>query len=486
MRRTFAAITPWLAALLAVLALVAAIAVGGKTLKIAVVLICGACLVAITRMSIPMFGVVMVVLFAFTASWDTATLAGVHPRVAFLLIGVIALGIGNALRDPPFPPWWLHLFAITAVVVSLLQLLFPTSPEFIAGRYATSAIGQALGARGGGNLLSLVSLLFNTYVVPMAVVMACMYARKAFGWIVGAYVTGVALSSLAAYLGYIGHPFLLDVFGTPYPDHVRAIGFTSFPLRLGTTVVFAVPFACWLAVRGRPWVRYANRAMLVLLLLGMYSTGSRGATVATMAALGFSFLLLPNLRRRIHWYVGSVAVLTAGLLMAFPTLADGILRTTRIAGDRTTEISDIGRGEVFQQGMADLKESPVFGIGLHYLAEAHITYIGVLAAGGVLLFVSFLALNLGAFGSALRTYALDRSLGAAMIVSLLTALVYWTVAVDFAVASVEIIYGFVIAAGILARRNPADSSLTPPLESASGPSGAPVEATRWLTTRIRA
>jgi len=58
--------------------------------------------------------------------------------------------------------------------------------------------------------------------------------------------------------------------------------------------------------------------------------------------------------------------------------------------------------------------------------------------------------------------------------------------VDFAVASVEIIYGFVIAAGILARRNPADSSLTPPLESASGPSGAPVEATRWLTTRIRA
>jgi len=452
MDRLRTAVLPWLATLAGVAVLVIAVVEGGKPLKLAVVLLSGVSIVVATRVSIPMFGVFMVVMFAFTASWDNATLAGVHPRLAFLMVGVIALGFGHALKHPPLPPAWLHGFALSALAVTMAQMLFPVAHSYIENRYANSAFGQSLGERGG-TLPSVLSLMLNTYVVPMAVVMACTYTSKALRWIIGAYVAGVALSSVSAYLGFIGFPVLLDLFGTPFPPHVRAIGFTSFPLRLGTTIVFALPFACWLAVRGRrPWVRYANWTMLLFLLLGLYSSGSRGATVAAVTSLGISALMFPTLRRRIHWYAAGMGVVASALLLAIPSFADTVLRTTRIASSQSTEISDVGRAEVFQQGMADLRASPLYGIGVRYIAEAHVTYIGMLAAGGLLLFVAFLAMNLGALRVARRTYAFDPSLGGAMLVSLLAALVYWTVAVDFAVASVEVIYGFVIAAEIVARR----------------------------------
>ncbi len=44
----------------------------------------------------------------------------------------------------------------------------------------------------------------------------------------------------------------------------------------------------------------------------------------------------------------------------------------------------MGRSQLFDQGLQDFWESPLFGIGGRFLAEAHTLYMGVLASGGII------------------------------------------------------------------------------------------------------
>ena len=402
-------------------------------------------IVVISRAPMATIGVALIVAFAFAASWDQVTVGGVRPRLILLVLGLLFLVLGYGVLRPPPIPWWIHTYAAGVVFVTALQYVFPISDVYLNARYLTSQAGQSLLTRPG-TIPSLLSALFNAYAVPVGVVLAVAYKPKSLRWIVNAYVAGAAISNLAAYLGFEGNPILL----TPLvpvvpPPGTRALGYTSHPLHLATSAVFAIGLACWMAVQKRVITKWTGRIALVCLFLGVYASGSRGGSGALVLAVALCAFLLPNVRQNIHNVMAAGGLVIAAVISFVPSVGLEILRTMRIYHGATNAVSDTGRNEVLHQGLQDWNHSPIFGIGVRYISEAHVLYAGVLASGGVILFAAYLAFNWGSIRDAIRGIAVDRMLGGALLATLVASLAYWLVADEFGIASVGIVYGCVIA-----------------------------------------
>ncbi len=408
-------------------------------------LIAVVCAVVISGVRVPVLGVVLIGMFCFTASWDEVLLGPVNVRQLCLLLGGLLLAFTLDLRRLPPIPWWLHAYGLTAIVVTCFQLLYPISQAYLDTRYATSASGQSLGERAGA-LPSLASLLLNNYGVPIVIILACMALPGALRWLIGSYVVGAAFCCLAGVLGYYGFPVLIDTFGgVPWAAGVRASGFTSHPLRLGTAGMMATALACWMVLQKHPLLKWGGWGSLPLLLGGVYVSGSRGGILAAVLVLGLSMFLLPDVRRRVHEVVGAVAVVVLALLFAFPSVIESLLGQTRLGGDQTTTASDVGRSQVLAQGLDDWHASPIYGIGIQYIAEAHTLYVGVLAAGGIIFGVGFWLFNIGSMVTAVQSLKIDRALGGALVATLGATLFYWTVADLIQTKTVATVFGFVVA-----------------------------------------
>ncbi len=408
-------------------------------------LLAGACAIVILRLPLQLVGVILIGLFCFTASWDQTAIAGVGIRQIFLGLGGVLLATGLDLRRLPPVPWWLHAYGLSAILVTILQAVFPIDQSYLEGRYATSSLGRDLGEREGA-LPSLLSLLFNTYAAPLVIVVACMFLPRALRWLIGAYVVGAALSCLAAILGFYGQPSLADLFGgVPTPDGVRASGFTSHPLRLATSGVMAIALAAWMGMQSQRALRWAGWLSTPLLLLGLYVSGSRGGMVSGMLVLILATFLLPDVRSRLHVVISAVGSGLLGLYFIFPSAIYGVLGSTRLSGDFTTTVSDIGRTQLLDQGINDFHASPLFGIGVRFIAEAHTLYVGVLAAGGLLFGLGYFLFNVGSVRASIQSLKVDRSLGGALLATLIASLWYWTVADLIQTKTVACIYGYLIA-----------------------------------------
>lgn len=416
------------------------VAIGG----VLFVLVCGWCVAIMRRSSLADIGIFLIVAFCLVISWDEASVGGVKPRLLLLFFGVAALVVGAGLRGTPRIPWWLHAYGLGAIIVTLLQVYFPISQGYLDNRYATSPDGQSLGTRGG-TFPSLLSLLENNYLVPMAIVLACLYQPKALKWTIAAFVSGVAISSFVGYLGFEGFQTLSSLFAPSPPAHFRAQGWTSHSLHLATSIVFALPLAVWAAIQPGAAMRWCGRLSLIGLFLGLYASGSRGGAVAGPLALGLCAFLMPSVRRRLHLILTSVGIVFGAVAMWVPGFLGGILATTRLSGNSTAAASNIGRGQILDQSLLDIGQSPVFGIGVRYLAEAHVLYFGILASGGVIFFAAYLLFNVGSIQAAIRSLKVDHALGGAILATILASLMYWTVADDLQVATVEVVYGFLIA-----------------------------------------
>lgn len=403
------------------------------------------CAIMISGVRLAVLGVVLIGLFCFTASWDDVGIGPVGVRQLFLLFGGMLLAPTLDPRRLPPVPWWLHAYGLSAVIASCFLLVFPLSQAYYNERYATSQVGTALGERPG-QLSSLASLLFNNYAIPGVIVLACMLMPRALRWLVAAYVSGAALCCLAAILGYYGYPILLNVFGgVPYPAGARAAGFTSHPLRLGTAGVMAMGLACWLALQPRWILKWTGWGSLPLLLGGLYVSGSRGPVLAGVLVLVLCMFLLPTVRRRVHEVVSAVGVAVLAVLFAVPSLAQAVLEQTRLTSNITTTVSDDGRREVLAQGLHDFHHSPIFGIGVQFIAEAHTLYVGVLAGGGIILAFGFALFNVGSIVAAFQSLKLDRALGGALLATLIGTLSYWLVADLIQIKTVAAVFGFVLA-----------------------------------------
>lgn len=402
-----------------------------------------ACIAVIARISLARVGAGLIAAFAFTASWDLVEIAGVNVRLVLLLLGTAVLAVVQATERLPPIPWWVHCFGLAAIAVTSLQVLFPISSVYLDSRYLDSELGVALGSRPGV-LFALSYLLLNVYLVPIGVVLAAMAVPRVLRWIIIAFVGGVAMSSLAAYLGFVGYPWLADLLAPPFPVGVRAVGYTSHPLHLATSGVMALGLAVWVAVQRKSMTAWFGRAAVLAIVLGLYSSGSRGGIASGVFVLALCAVLIPSVRRRGHVVVAALATAVGLVILFAPAFAANVLRTTRIVGE--TDVSDLGRRQVFEQALSDFVHSPVFGIGTRFIAEAHVLYVGVLAGGGVILFLGYVLFNIGSLRAAHQARAVDGPLAGALLATLIGSLAYWTVGNEFAVATVQIVYGILIAA----------------------------------------
>lgn len=425
------------------------------------------CVIVISRASVAGLGVAAIVAFALTASWDQISVGGFNPRFAFLAAGLVLLLVGSSFRGALWVPWWIHSFGLASIVVTVLLIIFPVSLDYLSSRYETSEAGYALGSRAG-IVPSMAYLLTNVYLVPLGVGLAIAAIPKATRIIVGAYVGGVAWSSLAAYLGFVGFPWLADLLAEPVPAGIRALGYSNHPLHLATSCVMALGFAVWMGLQPTRRTRWFGWGATISILLGVYASGSRGGNVAVVLLLAVSVFFIPQVRQRWHIALSGVLVLCSVAMLMVPALAEAFLRTTRIlGGDASAAASDAGRAEVFRQALTDFGHSPIYGIGTRFMAEAHVLYAGVLASGGVILMLGYILFNVGSIRAAGDVASDQGALGSAVLSTLLASLGYWTVGDEFTVPEVQFVYGVLLGL-LLLRRRRREPSHRPPTGEAGG------------------
>jgi O-antigen ligase len=177
--------------------------------------------------------------------------------------------------------------------------------------------------------------------------------------------------------------------------------FLNDPNRLCAVLVFSVPLALILALRGTSRTQRAyGWAALAVLLSNVYLTNSRGGTIALAVALG---VLLIHF---IGWFRG--CLLAAGVLALM--LAFG---PDRFHPDLQGDDSAMGRIMAWEAGLRMFEESPLFGVGYDQFIErhpltAHNAFMLALAETGFLGALAWLGLNYWAVLTATRVRRAQR------------------------------------------------------------------------------
>jgi O-antigen ligase len=201
----------------------------------------------------------------------------------------------------------------------------------------------------------------------------------------------------------------------------RAPGFTNHPNVLAGASVYAVPVAAWLVASTAPRLRNVGLVLLPGLVLGIYASGSRGGAICLVFAVALCMTFLPQYRKVIAFGLAIFGIIAAGLVAITPDLGHKLLKAVRLAGNSGP--SNSGRIGVLKQGLHDFEHSPVWGIGLHVIDEAHNVLVQALASGGLILFFAFLGAQAGSALAAARLRDVD-PLGAPLLVTVLVGFAF--------------------------------------------------------------
>ena len=124
-------------------------------------------------------------------------------------------------------------------------------------------------------------------------------------------------------------------------------------------------------------------AALFLSLFGIYLSGSRGSAVGAVVA---PILLLISSRETRRWSRRLVIVLVIfSAYLALTPTGTHILTFLRLTNaDADVAASDSSRALLRKQGWHDFVSHPINGIGWGWANQAHVIYVQLLAAGGIL------------------------------------------------------------------------------------------------------
>jgi O-antigen ligase len=240
-------------------------------------------------------------------------------------------------------------------------------------------------------------------LILFLIVYTAVRTPKQFVWVIGAYVTGAAVS--AAY-GLLRPP--QDV---AYYDVSRVGGTLGDPNELASVLVPGMILAAGLAIalKRAPLLRIACLVASALCAAGVFLSLSRGGLIATAVALLVALLVAG--RWRVQALLLVLLVACGGLFYyGFVASEDAVDRVTRVEGGT-------GRSDLWTIGWRMVEAEPVGGVGIgnfqtasiHYLLEpgalqrdefivdepksAHNSYLQMLAELGVIgatLFISII------------------------------------------------------------------------------------------------
>lgn len=339
------------------------------------------------RLGLGRAGVLATCAAAVSAPWNAVLLGRVRPGDLLLLVALVCFVAAGGVHDWPRPPWWVLQLAATIVVLAAIHQLAPAGHEFIRQHTSYAPNGRAITttpSNVGVAARWLVSVVGVTLIMSFAV----QHRRSAAQWIATCFAAGAAVSGLVAVSDRLGLTRISAAFIAPDPTG-RQAGLTVHPNHLAAGCVLAIPIALWLISRSSARDRVVGTACLLAALLGTYVSGSRGGAVASVVAVVLSLLVLRRFRPGLP-VLAFAAV--AGALVAVavrPAFIDHLVAATRLGGDESTAASDAARNLALEQGVADFLHSPVIGVGLQVVQDAHNIALQTLAAGGVVLLISF-------------------------------------------------------------------------------------------------
>lgn len=379
-------------------------------------------LFAVVRLDVARLTLVVTLAFAFCTAMPEVHVGPVRLRVALLLMATGLSVILGLWRGVPRLPWWITSLAAALVLVTALVVVMPIDPAYLSGRfvsffYNASETTDVVVNATADNVRLGASYLLSVLGMSLAVVTCAKHFRAAPLWIALAFVGGNALSALVAFTDFLGYTSLGLAFGGCGVPNGRACGFASHPVILTVGTVYATCLAAWLAVQRR-WSWFGAGCLLAL-ILGTYASGTRGGVLCVLLAGAISVFVIPQYRRQFHLVALVAATALALIFVLIPSFGREILVKTRLADAPDAAASNIGRLEAMTQGWHDFLESPLFGIGLGSLGQAHNGYIQSMAAGGVILLTAMVALNVAALHAAWRlitTFPMARALAATMLV----------------------------------------------------------------------
>jgi O-antigen ligase len=165
-----------------------------------------------------------------------------------------------------------------------------------------------------------------------------------------------------------------------------------------------------------------------VLLGAVYASGSRAGAVTALFAVLVTVLLVPRLRRSLPAVVPIVGMLGI-LVLFFSNLSPQVAQKVRLSGSAATvAASDRQRSFAATLALKDVQARPLEGVGFAVIDDAHDIYLQLLAAGGIIMFASFLFYVAGAARIAVRLAAgpehdLPLALGCSLMVWLLNGFV---------------------------------------------------------------
>ena len=197
-----------------------------------------------------------------------------------------------------------------------------------------------------------------------------------------------------------------------------------------------------------------------------------------------SVLILPQYRRHIHLVLLGTATAASVVFVIAPGLGRQILVTTRFIDSPSAAGSNRARIDAMSQGWHDFLESPIYGIGLHVLFQAHNGYIQSLASGGLILLIGILALQFGALWESFRLMRTE-AMATALAATMLTRIGYE--AIEGALVHYAALVPIALIAALLAQQRQAEAGAGSVTEEAACCRAAPgAAATRLRATILRA
>jgi hypothetical protein len=362
---------------------------------------------------------------AFTLPWNGWLVAGVRPGDGLIIVALMAFVAAGAGGTFPKLPWWVKQLAFMVLLVAILHEVVPTDPHYLAERIVVNAGGQPVTPNYHGllsNMGAAFKFLVGVVAIPLAFGFPAMRNPRTVGWLAATYSAGAGLSGLVAFLDRvagagIGH--LLTRF--PAVSGGRQPGFSGHPNFLAAGCALAIPVALWLLFSPERRIRWLGFGVLLGNAVGIYASGSRGGVVCLVFATIVSVFVLPRARPYVLPFLLGAGALSVSVIALVPSLAQSILRTTRLGGSDTSgSASNFVRALVGDQGWRDFHHSPIDGIGFQVATEASNVYIQELASGGLLLFVALTVYMLGAMYASYKLMP-QHYLAAALLVSLITA-----------------------------------------------------------------
>ena len=334
---------------------------------------------------------------SFTLSWNGFFVGPVRPGDILALLAVLLFVLGNDGKHIPRFPLWMYQVVIGIVLVVALNLIFPPSDRFVAGRTIIQLHNNtAVSLKSGfvsANLFTGVKFIIAVAVVPAMFGFAALYARRYARRLIVLFAVGAALSGWVAILAKYGLNTINLFIGTHGGHGTRQIGLANQPNYLAAGVVIAVPIGMWLLFEADRTSRLLGAFTVSGCVLGAYASGSRGGSVTIVGAVGLSLLLIPRARK---FFLPSILVAAGAILalfLLFPSSVDAIGATTRLFGDSASQVtgfSDLSRAILVDQAWRDFAYSPIHGIGLQVSFDAQTVYLQILQSGGILLMVTLM------------------------------------------------------------------------------------------------